>query len=377
MTCDPSAAQAAHAEPLKEAARHLADSPADPPVLIGFDGFIDEILHVVDQRQSVSDYSRLDRLDEFGQRLAAASGLSCNYEFVRQKRKLGGNGPILANALQILDHPTTYIGAIGEPDIHPVFADFAKACDQVVSLCDPALTLAFEFIDGKAMLGRMEALAEIHFDAILKALSPEGLQALLARQAMIGFVNWTMLPHMNSILDGMGDALGSAGHRPVAFIDLADPAKRTPEDLLELTGKLTSLQENADVLFGMNENESHQVAGVLGIHADGLTECTAAIRSALGLSAVVVHPTEEAAVATADGTWRTDGPYAKNPILTTGAGDVFNSGFCHGWLAGLSPQQCLYTGVCASGFYVRNGRPATQSELIDFLSAWSEGDVPG
>lgn len=377
MAQDSGAGRLERSELLREAARRLTDSPADPPVLIGFDGFIDEILHVVDQRQSVSEYTRLERLHEFGERLAAASGLSCNYEFVRQKRKLGGNGPILANALQVLDHPTTYIGAIGEPDIHPVFADFAASCDRVVSLCDPALTLAFEFVDGKAMLGRMEALSEVHFDAILKALSANELQVLLARQSLIGFVNWTMLPHMNSILDGVGRALGDAGHRPAAFIDLADPAKRTPDDLLELTGKLTALQNHADVLFGMNENEAQQVADVLALKATGLSERATAIRAALDLTAVVIHPTEEAAVATADGTWRADGPYAKNPVLTTGAGDVFNSGFCHGWLAGLSPQQCLFTGVCASGFYVRNARPATQSELVAFLSAWSEGDIPG
>src|SRR5450432_302213 len=80
-------------------ARLLSAKPPQAPVLIGFDGFIDTILHVVDTRQSANEYTRIDTLKAFGERIVAAAGKSTNVEVVVQAVKLGGNGPIMANAM--------------------------------------------------------------------------------------------------------------------------------------------------------------------------------------------------------------------------------------------------------------------------------------
>src|SRR5205085_1828591 len=69
---------------------------------IGLDGFVDEILHVVDKRESAEKYVRLPKIAQLAQRLAAAAGQSTNIELVSQLTKLGGNGPIMANALASL-----------------------------------------------------------------------------------------------------------------------------------------------------------------------------------------------------------------------------------------------------------------------------------
>ena len=66
---------------------------------VGLDGFVDEILHVVDKRESAERYTRLPTIQQFSERLAAAAGRSTNVELVSQLIKLGGNGPIMANAL--------------------------------------------------------------------------------------------------------------------------------------------------------------------------------------------------------------------------------------------------------------------------------------
>jgi len=63
-------------------------------MIIGLDGFVDEIIHVVDKRQSFSDFTRIEYMGEFGGRISKAAGLSTNIEFVPQQTKLGGNGPI-------------------------------------------------------------------------------------------------------------------------------------------------------------------------------------------------------------------------------------------------------------------------------------------
>ena len=44
-----------------------------PPVVAGFDGFVDTILHAVSERRSSTEYSRLTTLKAFSERILAAS----------------------------------------------------------------------------------------------------------------------------------------------------------------------------------------------------------------------------------------------------------------------------------------------------------------
>src|SRR5438045_103691 len=103
---------------------------------VGLDGFVDEIFHVVDKRESAEKYVRLPTIAQLAERLAAAAGRSTNVELVNQLTKLGGNGPIMANALASFGMKVTYLGILGYPNLHPVFADFEKRA-EVHSLAEP------------------------------------------------------------------------------------------------------------------------------------------------------------------------------------------------------------------------------------------------
>src|SRR3989441_6224587 len=89
------------------------DRAAQMTAFVGLDGFVDEILHVVDKRESAEKYTRLATIREFSDRLAAAAGRSTNVELVSQLTKLGGNGPIMANALACFGLKVTYLGILG------------------------------------------------------------------------------------------------------------------------------------------------------------------------------------------------------------------------------------------------------------------------
>src|SRR5258708_2255011 len=56
---------------------------------VGLDGFVDEILHAVDKRESAEKFSRVPTIAKFAERLAAAAGHSTNVELVSQLTKLG------------------------------------------------------------------------------------------------------------------------------------------------------------------------------------------------------------------------------------------------------------------------------------------------
>jgi sugar/nucleoside kinase (ribokinase family) len=113
---------------------------------------------------------------------------------------------------------------------------------------------------------------------------------------------------------------------------------------------------------------------VLGLHPSGhgkekAAETAKVIRDKLGIHAVVVHPTAFAAVATAGGKSVVDGPYTSKPLISTGAGDHFNAGFCLGAILGCDPAMCLQVGVATSGYYVRTAKSPSVEDLVGFLKA--------
>src|SRR5579864_3384990 len=165
---------------------------------VGLDGFVDDILHVVDKRESADKYVRLPTIAQLAQRLAAAAGRSTNIELVSQLTKLGGNGPIMANALASFGLKITYLGILGYPNLHPVFASFAKIA-QVHSIAEPGYTDALEFEDGKIMLGKHESLKQMNWDNIKSRFGKDKFAAKFGSADLIGFVNWTMLTHMSDI----------------------------------------------------------------------------------------------------------------------------------------------------------------------------------
>jgi len=120
---------------------------------VGLDGFVDEIIHVVDKRDNAEAYQRVPTISRFSERIAAAAGHSTNIELVNQRTKLGGNGPIMANALARLGIKVTYVGALGYPNMHPVFNEFARRA-EVHSIADAGHTDALEFDDGKLMFAK-------------------------------------------------------------------------------------------------------------------------------------------------------------------------------------------------------------------------------
>lgn len=351
---------------------------ASKKALVGFDGFVDTIVTPVALRAGQGEnFTPITTIAEFGQRILSAAGKSTNLEFYPRMDKLGGNGPIMANAILAQGAGVTYVGALGKSAIHPVFAPMAAKA-QVISLCDPAATTAVEFTDGKLMLGMMKSLDEITPEKIREVLGAERYQSLLGESDLIGLVNWTMIPNFTAVFnDLVQTVLPRVPVRPgrIFFFDLADPEKRSGADLSYALEVIAKFEQFGRVTLGLNLKEAQQVYSVLGFGVEtenesGLRAMAAKIRERLDLTTVVVHPKESGSCATRDGTFWIPGPYVARPLITTGAGDHFNAGFTSAQLMGLSPEACLTAGVCTSGHYVRTAQSPSLSDLETFLANW-------
>ena len=341
--------------------------------VLGFDGFVDEIIAVVDKRHDPDHYEPVESIAAMARKILGASGTSSNYELIVERRKLGGNGPIMANALASLGLDVTYIGNLGYPDVHPVFRDFAAKAN-VISIAEPGHTDALEFSDGKLMLGKLQSLGDVNWGNLSERVGKPELSRMMGGATLIGMLNWTMLPGMGEIWDKLLEevlpAVPKAGR--TLFIDLADPEKRTRDDLRAALATVGRFQEHADVILGLNLKEAIQVAEVLNLpdRADReatIEEDAAAIRRALGLGCVVIHPRKAAAAATEHGSARFPGPFVQAPRISTGAGDHFNAGFCLGRIIGLGLEESLCAGVASSGYYVRTAKSAGSIDLAAFI----------
>lgn len=359
--------------------RARQNTMTSPNVLVGFDGFVDEIIRVVDKRDTPKDFTLIGDINTFAQRVAQASGQSTNMEMIVQQTKLGGNGPIMANALAAFGMPVTYIGMLGYPAIHPVFRDFAQRA-HVISVAEPGHTDALEFNDGKLMMGKHESLHTFTWELIIERVGAEKFLAAFQHATLLGLVNWTMYAHMSDIWKHLIHDICpklAASPRKTIFFDLADPEKRFADDILEALNLLTQFQKYFAVILGINEKESYELAHVLKINvADSspasLQNLAQALRTRLQLECVVIHPRSFAVAAIANETAFVEGPFTAKPLISTGAGDHFNAGFSLGFVSNLPLASCLLLGVCTSGFYVRTAKSPSVADLMEFLASWPE-----
>ncbi len=360
--------------------------PSTLNMVLGFDGFVDEIIHVVDKRLDSETYTRMEKIEDLAKRIDRASGLSTNIEFFPIQKKIGGNGPIMCNSLTKYNANITYIGALGVPVIDPVFNEMAENA-TLFSIANNGHTDALEFDDGKLLLGKMSSLNDVTYEKLIHALGKDLLLELLGNCDLFASVNWSMIPYMTDLwgklLKEIVPLLPTKTKRPIFFVDLADPEKRENVEIKACLDLLKSFTNKFFVVLGLNKKEAYDIANVLQLFDSeslehmqiSLEDLSESLCEYLKIDALVIHPVDRSCTRIGKAYYEELGPYVKKPKLTTGAGDNFNSGYVLGLMLGLNPDEALLTGMATSGFYVRNGISPTYQELIAFIEAWASNSL--
>jgi hypothetical protein len=346
---------------------------ANERALIGMDGFVDQILRIVDKKLQDGSSVFIDQIPQWAARIQAAAGKSTKFELAIQQEKLGGNAVIMAHAMASFKVPLTCLGNLGYPILHPVFKPMETIC-KILSLAEPCFTDAAEFDDGKIMLSRQEGAARFTWDLLLRRIGKDQIRKLFDQARFIALTNWTAFPHMGDIWKHLQEEICpqlTPGNRKI-FFDLSDPEYRLVEDIRECMRLITNYQQWFKATLGLNQKEAGEICDVLGIKVNGsdrefVQKSAEAIRNKLNIEGVVVHATAFAAAASKDSVALVDGPFVEKPLISTGAGDHFNAGYSLGTILNGDLEQCLKLGVATSGFYVRSAKSPSVADLRNFL----------
>jgi len=359
----------------------LATLPETPrPAVVGFDGFVDEMIRVVGERKSLEEYDAVPDITTFGGLITGAAGHSSLREIVVEAVHPGGCAVNLGDGLAAAGVPIDCYATLGEP-VHPAFRETVSRFRRTVSWGEePGRTLAFEFADGKLMFSSVRQLARFTPETVAPRLADGGYLESCREAGVIALTDWTLYPHMTAVWGLLqSEVYARLEHRPHFLVDLVDPSSRSADDIRGMLRALPAIETCGPVTLGLNGNEANILARLLGLAPaeNDAAECVrlaGALRGAIGVSSVVIHRLHFAVSHGPGGAFSAAGPYCERPLKSTGAGDRFNAGYCLGLLAGADPEACLDLGSATSGFFVRNARSGTRSELLEFLRRWRAGD---
>ncbi|HQQ88859.1 MAG TPA: PfkB family carbohydrate kinase [Oscillospiraceae bacterium] len=337
--------------------------------LVGFDGYLDRLVRLKKSQTEELFYSTIGEFAEF---IHNKQGISSDIAFHTVSERLGGNAPLMALALAEKGFQTTCIGAMGwpEPDKH-----FARLCEKakVISVCDYAPSFNMEFQDGKLMFGEGEKLDGIDWARIKEAAGLEELARTFEEADVFGYTNWSSLSKSADILGGiLSEILPRMAPRPegckrLAFFDLADPSAKTGEQFRELFDAIRGLRKRYTVAVGLNRKE------FLAVYNSWFGRAEREFSERLVEELCADFPADEVAVHVPDGSYAVEigkgygfvpVERVEDPVLTTGAGDNYNSGYCLGAALDLPAADCALLGNLSGRFLVKTGSPASAEDLL-------------
>ncbi len=342
-------------------------------VVTGFDGFVDEMIELVGERQSLEAYSRVESIPDFGALVNASAGHSSLREIVIRRMDPGGCAVNMGDGLAALGVPVQTFATVGDP-VHAAFQDYASRAGLHSWGQEPGRTLAFEFQDGKLMFSSVSPLASFTPEHVRRMLADGSFANACETAQVIAFTDWTLFPHMTACWRVLRkEVLDHLPHRPTLFFDLVDPSSRSRKDIQDMLAEISEFSGTCEVVLGLNRKEAGLVSEALDLPSDPGTEdldpLAVDIRERMMISDVVVHSRLAAWSADETGTTRIDTTPCMNPIKSTGAGDRFNAGYALGLLLNLPQADRLRLANTCAGLYVRTAQSPSFEDIIQVLES--------
>ena len=343
-------------------------------VTLGFDGFIDSVVKVVEHKDSRGIPYYFEGTQSFGEYIVEKGNKSFSIELEEVTTKLGGNMPIMANAVAQMGPHVSCIGPLGHPIVHPVFKEMSNC--HLYSFANPGLSKVLEFHSGKIMLAEMTGLNRIPWDFIKESVGIQTLVELFSKSDLIALLNWSELDNSTAIWQGLlRDVLPKSvsSKKAIGFFDLSDCSKRGDAPIHEAMDLLLDFSSYLDVVLSLNLNEATIVHSVL--FSGNRNEASVSVEKMceeifdrLKIHTVIIHSPQQSLARDQQRLHTRKSFFIKTPAISSGAGDNFNAGFVIGKLMGLQTGTCLTIGHATSTLYMQSANSPSVDGILQFLS---------
>jgi len=338
-------------------------------ILLGCDGFVDETYEIVEVRRSQADFTAMKHLKQFGELLVERADGGVGVELVPKRRCEGGFGINTGRVAAFLGLKPYLPGLYGSQTIDPAYHEFEENCN-LVSLGDPALTIALEFSDGKVLMSNLEAVSNLSWQDFKTHFTAEELHELFSDVDILGLGYWSLTANFDEIFQGFMDQYEFLTPPRRMFFDFADIKKKSSESFIKSLELIKSYNSKIPLTFSLNEHEVFELCSRVGVERPPLTpEAIAAtltiVRQKIGFDELVVHTPEFAAASNAkEGEAYAIQERQTHIIRLAGAGDSFNGGFLCASLGDLPLKERLVVANAVTAFFVTHATGPTKEQLL-------------
>lgn len=337
-------------------------------VFMGFDGFVDKILKPVKIKTRETAVA-FKTMEEFSDYIREKAGKSCSIDLEVMQEKIGGNMPIVANALATLGCQTICVGAMGIPEIRPVFREMSRNC-TLISVSEPGYCSALEFEDGKLMLATNSTIDGLDYEKLISGISEDRLIRYFCSCDAVTFLNWGELLCSNDIWGKILTEIMPKCEFPekkIMLVDFSDFSKRSDSEVMKMKEILRGFAQYFNITVSLNENELELFFSKLDFPNENTYEDKIiALSRWFTCENFVVHLLDSSCYVKDKKVYTVDKKVVKKPKIITGGGDNFNAGLLAGLLLGFDIYEAIRLGSAMSCLYVENGKEVELKQLVNY-----------
>jgi hypothetical protein len=338
-------------------------------ILLGCDGFVDETYEIVDVRKGPAEFVPMKRLRQFGELIVARADGGVGLELVPKRRCEGGFAINTGRVAACLGLKPRLPGLYGKEAIDPAYHEFRESC-ELLSLGDPALTIALEFGDGKVLMSNLEAVSSLTWDDFKNHFGETKLKELFSGVDILGLGYWSLTAHFDGLFQGFVAQYENATPPRRMFFDFADIKKKSGESFMRTLEMIRACNARIPMTFSLNEHEVMELFSRIGVPPPELKPAAIAAaltvaRRKIGFDELVVHTPEFAAASSAkDGEAFALQERQTEVVRLAGAGDSFNGGYLCASLGDLPLKQRLVVANAVTAFFVTHATGPTREQLL-------------
>lgn len=345
-------------------------------IVLGIDGFIDQVWQVIETRLSSNEYVVIDNMKKFGEIIVNRGKGGMANELIKKRRSCGGFTANTGRVLGNLELDTVMLGMYGKEIMDSIFNEFKEKC-TLISVGDPVISNILEFSDGKIMMPYLNELLAFSWSDLINILGHEKLKDIFSSADIVSLGYWSNMPAFDEFITNINSNYFNENHPKKMFFDFANIRKRSVEAIKETFKVLGDLNTKISMTLSLNEHEAALLFSyfdeVLTDDVETVSAKACSIREKINLDELIIHtPYYAVAASRTEGIGVSMQDYCDNPVVTTGAGDTFNGGYIAACLNNLSLNERLSVANTATRFYISNGFPPNREQLIKEIKKYKK-----